>query len=225
MAARFLAGVSAGLLWALLAGYAARMVPEHLKGRAIAVAMVGIPLALSLGVPSGTLLGAIMGWRACFGIMSVMTLGLVAWVLASVPDFAGQPASQQLPLARVFTLPGVRTVLFVTLAYVLAHNILYTYIAPFLREANAAGAAGSCPAGIWRGIAGRHLDHGCPDRQVAAGADAGEHSAVRACGAGARRGGRVRRRHLQCRRDLGRGLRRGLDAVPDGDRENRRAVR
>jgi len=39
--ARFLAGVSAGLLWALLAGYAARMVPEHQKGRAIAIAMVG----------------------------------------------------------------------------------------------------------------------------------------------------------------------------------------
>ncbi|WP_439671508.1 putative arabinose efflux permease AraJ, MFS family [Cupriavidus necator] len=137
MAARFLAGVSAGLLWALLAGYAARMVPDHLKGRAIAVAMVGIPLALSLGVPSGTFLGAFMGWRACFGIISVLTLGLIAWVLASVPDFAGQPAGQRLPIARVFTVPGVRPVLFVTLAFVLAHNILYTYIAPFLRAGNA----------------------------------------------------------------------------------------
>lgn len=29
MVARFLAGMSAGLLWALLAGYAARMVPDH----------------------------------------------------------------------------------------------------------------------------------------------------------------------------------------------------
>lgn len=48
MVARFLAGVSAGLLWALLAGYAARMVPEHKKGRAIAIAMVGTPLALPL---------------------------------------------------------------------------------------------------------------------------------------------------------------------------------
>lgn len=137
MAARLLAGVSAGLLWALLAGYAARMVPEPLKGRAIAVAMVGIPLALSLGVPSGTFLGAIIGWRASFGIISVMTLGLIAWVLATVPDFAGQPVGQRLPLARVFTLPGVRPVLFVTLAFVLAHNILYTYIAPYLRAANA----------------------------------------------------------------------------------------
>ncbi len=31
--------------------------PPHLQGRAIAVAMLGAPLALSLGVPAGTLLG------------------------------------------------------------------------------------------------------------------------------------------------------------------------
>ena len=57
MMARFLAGVSAGLLWALPAGYAARMVPKHQKGREIAIAMVGIPLALPHGVRVGTFLG------------------------------------------------------------------------------------------------------------------------------------------------------------------------
>ena len=61
MSARFIAGVSAGLLWALLAGYAARMAPDHMKGRAIAIAMVGTPLALSLGVLAGAFLGAIIG--------------------------------------------------------------------------------------------------------------------------------------------------------------------
>lgn len=35
-------------------------------------------------------------------------------------------------------MPGVRPVLFVVLAYVLAHNILYTYIAPFLARAGMA---------------------------------------------------------------------------------------
>ncbi|KHS69245.1 MFS transporter [Pectobacterium brasiliense] len=100
MVARFLAGVSAGLLWALLAGYAARMVPEHQKGRAIAIAMVGTPLALSLGVPAGTFLGNVIGWRMCFGVMSGLAV--------------------------------VRPVLCAVLAFVLAHNILYTYIASFL---------------------------------------------------------------------------------------------
>ncbi|RIJ02961.1 MFS transporter [Achromobacter sp. K91] len=132
LAARFLAGVSAGLLWALLAGYAARMVPAHQQGRAIAVAMLGAPLALSLGVPAGTFLGALWGWRAGFGIMSGLALVLMIWVRLRVPDFAGQARGRQLPLRRVFLLPGVRPVLFAVLAFVLAHNILYIYIAPFL---------------------------------------------------------------------------------------------
>lgn len=132
LVARFLAGVSAGLLWALLAGYAARMVPAHLKGRAIAIAMVGTPLALSLGVPAGTYLGTVIGWRACFGIMSVLALVLVAWVRLIVPDFPGQEPGVRQSLGKVLMLRGVRPVLFVVLAFVLAHNILYTYIAPFL---------------------------------------------------------------------------------------------
>ncbi|QKH34048.1 MFS transporter [Achromobacter pestifer] len=132
LAARFLAGVSAGLLWALLAGYAARMVPAHQQGRAIAVAMLGAPLALSLGVPAGTFLGALWGWRIGFGIMSLLAVLLMVWVRLRVPDFAGQARGRQLPLRRVFLLPGVRAVLFAVLAFVLAHNILYIYIAPFL---------------------------------------------------------------------------------------------
>ncbi|HZX87664.1 MAG TPA: MFS transporter [Reyranella sp.] len=139
LVARFFAGVSAGLLWALAAGYASRMAPEHLKGRAIAIAMVGAPLALSLGIPAGTLLGAAIGWRTTFGIISLMTVALVFWVMWKVPDFAGQPAGRRLPLSRVFTLPGIRPVLFVTLTYVLAHNILYTYIAPFLARSGLGG--------------------------------------------------------------------------------------
>ncbi|XEU21024.1 MFS transporter [Tistrella mobilis] len=135
VAARFMAGVSAGLLWALAAGYAARMAPEPLKGRAIAVAMAGTPLALSFGVPAGTLLGALVGWRVCFGVISVFTVVLILWVFAKVPDFNGESAETRRSLKSVFILPGIRPVLFVVLAYVLAHNILYTYIAPFLTTA------------------------------------------------------------------------------------------
>ena len=139
MVARFVAGVAAGLLWALLAGYAARMVAPHLKGRAIAVAMVGTPLALSLGVPAGAWLGTFIGWRGCFAIMSVVALALIIWVRLSVPDFPGQTRGARASLRSVLRLPAVRPVLFVVLAYVLAHNILYTYIAPFLAQAGLPG--------------------------------------------------------------------------------------
>lgn len=140
-ATRFLAGVFAGLLWSLITGYASRMAPPHLRGRAITVAMFGTALALSLGIPAGTLLGVVAGWRIAFGIMSALTLILIGWVLAQVPDFPGQSADRQFSLARVFTLPGVRPVLFVTLTFVLAHNILFTYIVPFLVPAGMASRA------------------------------------------------------------------------------------
>ena len=130
--ARFFAGVFAGLLWALLAGYASRMVAPHLQGRAIAVAMLGAPLALSLGVPAGTLLGTLVGWRSSFAIMTGLTLLLLVWARWQLPDFAGEAASKRLSLNRVLALPGIRPVLWVTFTYVLAHNILYTYIAPLL---------------------------------------------------------------------------------------------
>lgn len=135
LGARFFAGMFAGLLWALVAGYAARMVPEHQQGRAMAVAMVGIPLALSLGIPAGTFLGAAVGWRVTFGIMSVLSVLLAGWVFARLPDFPGQRGAQHMSIQRVFLLPGIRSVLFTTLAFVLAHNVLYTYIAPFLAPA------------------------------------------------------------------------------------------
>lgn len=61
LAARLLAGVAAGLAWGIIAGYARRMVADPLKGRALAIAMVGTPIALSLGV---ALWGLIFGGAA-----------------------------------------------------------------------------------------------------------------------------------------------------------------
>jgi predicted MFS family arabinose efflux permease len=138
LVARFFAGVAAGLAWSLLAGYARRMVAPHQQGRALALAMVGTPIALSLGVPLGTWLGGLVGWRTTFGLMSALTLLLIVWVLVKVPDYPPQPAHQRLSLGQVLTTPGVRPVLAVVISWMLAHNILYTYIAPFVARAGLA---------------------------------------------------------------------------------------
>lgn len=132
LAARFAAGMAAGVVWGLLAGYARRMVPQRLQGRALAVAGLGQPIALCLGVPLGTWLGTLFDWRGVFWIMSAVALLLFAWIRLAVPDFAGQTAGQRPPLQRIATTPGIRPVLLALFAWILAHNILYTYIAPFL---------------------------------------------------------------------------------------------
>ncbi|MFB4318975.1 MFS transporter [Actinomadura sp. 21ATH] len=144
MTARFAAGVAAGLAWALLAGYARRMAPARLQGRAIAVAMAGIPVALSLGVPAGTFLGTALGWRAAFLLMTVLTAVLIGWITVAVPDFPGRPKEERAGAARQRALgvPGVAPVLAVTLVFVLAHTILYTYIATFLDGLGMGGSTG-----------------------------------------------------------------------------------
>lgn len=131
--ARWMAGAAAGLAWGLLAGYARRMVPVEQQGRALSVAMVGTPLALSVGVPLGTWMGSLLGWRMAFGVMSALTLFLVVWVIRKVPDYPGQATGQRQSLRHVVTMPGVRSILLVILLWMLTHNLLYTYIVPFLQ--------------------------------------------------------------------------------------------
>lgn len=164
MAARFVAGVAAGLAWALLAGYARRLVPVPLQGRAVAVVMTGIPVALSLGVPAGTYLGELLGWRAAFALMTVVAVVLLGWIGLAVPERPGQPGGERSPMVRALSVPGVVPVLFVTLALVLAHTVLYAYIATFLDRSGMGGSAdlvllvfgAASLAGVW--VVGARID-------------------------------------------------------------------
>lgn len=130
--ARFIAGMAAGVIWGLLAGYVRRMVSVSHQGRALAIAGVGQPIALAIGVPLGAWLGTLFEWRGVFWIMSLLALILFIWIRFSIPDFAGQSAQKRLPILKVLLMPGIRAILFVVFLWMLAHNILYTYISPFL---------------------------------------------------------------------------------------------
>ncbi|MFC4942640.1 MFS transporter [Pseudonocardia sp. GCM10023141] len=134
LVARFVAGTAAGLVWALLAGYARRLAPGPVRGRAIAIVMAGIPLALALGVPAGTFVGAVLGWQVTFAAISVLAIVLLAWIATAVPDLPGALRGSRIPVLRTAARPGVAPVLVVTFAVVLANTILYTYIATFLER-------------------------------------------------------------------------------------------
>nr|WP_234342398.1 MFS transporter [Streptomyces sp. NRRL B-3648] len=167
LAARFVAGVAAGLAWALLAGYARRMVAPHQEGRALAIAMAGIPVALSVGVPAGTFLGQVVSWQAAFLAMTALTVVLLGWITAVAPDRPGRPAGGGIPVRSTLRVPGVAAVLTVTLVFVLAHTLLYAYIATYLDHIGMGGRTDAallvfgvaCLAGIWAvgALIHRHL--------------------------------------------------------------------
>ena len=130
-AARLLAGITGGTLWSMLAGYAARMVPARHRGRAIAIVLAGITVALGLGLPAGTALAGVAGWRASFASLSVVALLVVAWVRRTVPPFPGEAHLSRTTPRLVARRPGIRTVLAVTLVLMTGQQAMYTYIAPF----------------------------------------------------------------------------------------------
>jgi predicted MFS family arabinose efflux permease len=165
-AARLLVGVMGGALWSMLAGYAARMVPAAKRGRAIAIVLAGITLALCAGVPARTALADLVGWRVSFALLAAMALLLVGWVRWKVPGFRRDRPADQVRLGPVARLPGIRSVLLVTGLVLTAHQAAYTYIAPVAAQAGFArtsmvllvfGAA--TVAGIWMTglLADRHL--------------------------------------------------------------------
>lgn len=130
---RLAMGLCHGLMWSITASTAVRLVAPASATTATAVAFSGISLALVVGVPAGTFLGAWVGWRAAF--MSVAALTALAWiaVIALVPALPQIPRGRAHPWRELLSRPtGVRQVLVVTALAVMGTYAAYTYIAPFL---------------------------------------------------------------------------------------------
>ncbi|WP_202887546.1 MFS transporter [Cohnella zeiphila] len=132
---RFIAGAFSGLLWGMLAGYAMRIAAPERAGRALAIAMSGTPIALAAGTPLGTWLGTTVGWRWAFAAMSLFIAIVLVSALILVPDAPGQQAQTRISFLKVLRIPGLATILAVVFVWMLAHNLLYTYIAPYLQQA------------------------------------------------------------------------------------------
>ncbi|ANN14740.1 MFS transporter [Amycolatopsis orientalis] len=131
LAARVFSGALTGVMWSLVAGYAMRLAPPGLAGRALAVAMSGTPIGFALGVPAGTALGELAEWRWAFAGMALITVPLLVWVLVAVPAVPADPVRPTRPLAAS-RLPGMRPLLATVVLFSLGHNLAYTYIGPIL---------------------------------------------------------------------------------------------
>jgi len=152
LAARLVAGIAAGVQWAMIAGYAMRLVNEANKGRALAISMAGVPLALALGLPLGTFLGDLIGWRYTFVVLAVLALIVIGCARWKIPNFPGEPAHDRTPVRRVLLRPGLIAILTAAFAFELGHMNLYTYVAPFLARAGL-GSHVSAPLLLIFGIA------------------------------------------------------------------------
>ncbi|TXS04998.1 MFS transporter [Streptomyces sp. col6] len=64
---------------------AATLVPPDKKGRALAVLLSGTTVATIAGVPGGSVLGTVLGWRAAFWAVAALCLPAALGVLKGIP--------------------------------------------------------------------------------------------------------------------------------------------
>ena len=172
LGARILSGVFAGVLWAMVPAYAARLAPQR-GGKAIATALAGMTVGLSLGIPAGTALSELIGWRGVFAALTGLTLVLAAaarWRLPSLDEERtggerdGLGGREGRGLLATIRTPGIATINTASITMVLGFYVLYTYIAPFVDRAELAVSTGTVlfvfglgsTAGVW--IAGATAD-------------------------------------------------------------------
>ena len=91
MVARFLDGLPHGGYFGVASLVAASMVAPERRGRAIALVLMGLPVANVVGVPAATWLGQTLGWRASYWVVAGLAALTMALVLAFVPDSPGNP--------------------------------------------------------------------------------------------------------------------------------------
>lgn len=133
---RLIQGASGGTVTVVAMAAATRLVEKERQGRAIGIILMGLSSSLVLGVPIGTFLGGMFGWRILFvgiGVCSILPLLILQKRIPSIRETEGVPLRMQLSILKN---PGILTALFITLLYVGGYSTLFTYITPFLQASS-----------------------------------------------------------------------------------------
>lgn len=130
---RTVLGALHGLFVAVGFVLAMSIVPPERMGRAISVVVSGLFVSTALGVPLGTLVGQVLGWRGSFtavAVLSVVALIATLMLIPSMPSTGGGAGSQ----AKYAFAPRVLAALVVNVVAFAAVYSALTYIVPFLES-------------------------------------------------------------------------------------------
>ncbi|TFW46442.1 MFS transporter [Bacillus sp. 005/A4HT-01/001] len=134
MITRILQGISGGTAIVVAMAVATRLVEREKRGTAIGIILMGLSSSLVLGVPIGTFLSSMIGWKALFAAIGVITLIPLIVVYRRIPSMKEQePVTLRMQLS-ILKDKRILLAVAVTLFYVGGYSTLFTYLTPFLQK-------------------------------------------------------------------------------------------
>ncbi|MDK4732183.1 MFS transporter [Rhizobium sp. CNPSo 3490] len=135
LVARVIAAFAHGVFFSVGSTIAADLVPENRRASAIAMMFMGLTVAIVTGVPLGTYIGQILGWRATF--WAVAALGVIAFlaIAALLPHTLKKaPPASLLDQLRVLGSGRLLIVFAMTALGYGGTFVAFTFLAPILQE-------------------------------------------------------------------------------------------
>jgi len=127
-AARVLLALAAGTFMPAAVAFATSMFSAEHRGRAIALIYAGMTMATVLGVPAGTYLAAIAGWRAPFFGVAVLAAFTAVGIAAALPRVQSARAAGFAERLAVMRRPDVLQMLTLTALALIGPFAVYTFL-------------------------------------------------------------------------------------------------
>ena len=132
MVARIGIACAHAVFWAITTPLAVRLAPNGKKAKAMGFIVVGTSMATVLGIPIGTMIGQLVGWRVtflCIGFIAFCVMASLIYLLPAVPSM-NTISLKAIP--KVLKRPVLLNIYLLTAIIITGHFTAYTYITPFM---------------------------------------------------------------------------------------------
>lgn len=136
MAGRLFTSIGHGAYFGVAAIVATRIAGPAKSGRAMALLLAGVTVSNIIGVPVGTAIGNMFGWRATFwavGIAALLATLAIALLVPTTPAAAQGHASLRRDIG-VLARPAIWMTFLIVIVAMIAQFSLFSYISPYLTE-------------------------------------------------------------------------------------------
>ncbi|MFI8594599.1 MFS transporter [Microbacterium sp. NPDC078428] len=131
---RFLAGLPHGGFFGMGALIAADLLGPGKRAQGVAIVLTGLTVANVVGVPLGTWLGQVTGWRSAFAVVAAIFVVCAVMLAFFTPPHAGDPSRTFRAELRVFRMGQVWLALAIGAIGFGGFFAVYSYVSPLVTE-------------------------------------------------------------------------------------------